>query len=264
MALPPFANSFTDHLGAWALVLAGIGTVSAVVVALYRDSWRAARRRPQLTLSFALPQGWDWTVVKGSRGDLLRIGLSVGNATGRDTANDVEVLLSVWWRMPDSAVQTPPDTQRQNFNQRPLLWADDYAVGTQRTRASIPPGVSRQLEFIRIGRPGDLQRVVDGEVPALDRLPELAGTSAVAQFRAFALFVAPPFRGTNAHLIQDHVIYHVRLVVTARDVDSIAYDSDVHVSARWDDDDHDECRVKLGADQAQLEKLRSPNAPVHA
>ncbi len=226
------ASGFTNSLGAWATAVAAVGTLAAVAIALYRDSWRAARRRPHLDLSFAEPRRASSPAgfSGGIQGYLSPVRLRVTNAPGRDTARDVEVLLSAWW---DG--KQPSGRWYQTLDNRPLPWADEYETGLDITRATLAPGVGRQMEFLRFGRPHDVQRVLAGKVRAKDFItPVTPGEYSYASRWAF--FVAPPFDGTTAHTLESHLRYRVRLLVTARDVDAVAYDAVLEVAATWNPD----------------------------
>jgi hypothetical protein len=231
----PIANTFTEHLEAWAAVVAALGTLAAVLIALYRDTWRAARRRPRLTVSFASENPERYIhIYRDDQGYLPGFRLNVANAKGRDTAHDVEVLVSFW-----SLRHPPPELGQasewdQRLENRPLVWANEYETGELITRVAIPPGVSRQLEFVRFGRPRDLQRVIDGGSRAIERPPELSEPELPRPKRKhggfevkddFALLVAPPFDGSDRHILQWHVPHRFRLVATQRDADSVAYDT---------------------------------------
>lgn len=173
------ASAFTNELTAWATAGAAVGTISAVAIVLYRDTWRAARRRPQLSIEFAEDNPDFIHLSDRERGHLPGFRLNIANATGRDTAHDVEVLVSFW-----SMRHPPPELGRstdwdQRLANRPLVWANEYESGEITTRATIPPGVSRQVEFVRFGHPRDLQRVIDGVSRAIERPPARRTTAAV-------------------------------------------------------------------------------------
>ena len=123
----------------------------------------------------------------------------------------------------------------ERLENRPPVWASEYESGELVTRVVIPPGVSRQIEFVRFGRPQDLQRVIDGDSRAIARPQELSDpfSSLLPHpkrkgFRVkddFALLVAPPFDGSDRPILQWHVPHRFRLVVTQREADSVVYDT---------------------------------------
>jgi hypothetical protein len=234
----PLATYFTDALEAWSTLAAAIGTIAAVVIVLYRDSWRASRRRPHLTLEFAeqLKAAHPGGMSGSIRGILFGVTLRVRNAAGRDTAHDVEVLASAWWEL-------SPGEWHQQLDLRPLPWSDDYASGKDNTRTTLPPGVARQVEFLRFGRPADLWGVLMGRWRAVEFPPEAEEAAEEGDNpddaysgSEVALIVAPPFDSTSRHLVHSHLTHRIRLVVTARDVDAVTYDALLRASAELSPD----------------------------
>ena len=94
---------------------------------------------------------------------------------------------------------------------------------------------------MKLGIRCDLQRVINGDSPATDRPAELAdrrdteekfGRQYEWEIGDCALLVAPPFDGSNRQLLQDNLIHGFRVIVTARDVDSVAYDTVMWLSVK--------------------------------
>jgi hypothetical protein len=54
---PLATHTFLDYLAAISTAVAALGTLAAVIVALYLNWWREARTRPQLDLAFAPDAG---------------------------------------------------------------------------------------------------------------------------------------------------------------------------------------------------------------
>lgn len=243
----PIAATFPEYLGAWGTLAAAAGTVAAVLIALYRDTWRARRRRPMLTLSVA-----DDAVLGGvripepMRGVLPGIRLKIANAPGRNTATDVEVLMSAWQRVVPSNGRDEP--WQPFFELRPLVWSSKYeSREPDATLTEIPAGVSRHVEFARVGRPSDLQAVIEGRALGIDVPPELTQRRHIGEAPPpppeegsswlespdCGVLVVPPFDGSYRHVLPEHMIYRFRFVVAARDIDAVTYDAVLRLSAWW-------------------------------
>src|SRR5262249_44302674 len=109
----------------WATVGVAIGTLATVVYALFRDVIVLPRRRPRLELR--LDDRVD---------DELRLSLS--NRPGRDTADDVVVVVTEL-RQVDS-----PDQPR--LIGLPLTWSGTHPPLTV---ASVHPGSERHVDLVR-------------------------------------------------------------------------------------------------------------------
>jgi hypothetical protein len=78
----------------WATVAVAIGTIGAVAYALFRDLVVTPRRRPKLELRFDRG-GNDQVVVETEEGsEAAYARLRVANRGGRDTADDVVVMVT--------------------------------------------------------------------------------------------------------------------------------------------------------------------------
>lgn len=203
---------------AYATAAAAVGTLLAVVVALYSTTWRDWRRRPELSLDFA-----NETEKRGlmfsydGRDDdddafVFLITLRVTNRQGRRTADDVEVLLSAWWTGEDG-------DPYQTLDHRPLPYVDTVRDGAHVTQLSIPAGVSRRVEFLKLG-PAAALRVVLGQ-------------DWVSQTKPGAIFAAPPYGEDYDHWVHDHLPYRVQLIVTARDIDAVSYTTTLSLKNGW-------------------------------
>ena len=110
--------------------VAAVGTVSAVVFALWFQWWRARQRRPRLTLAFddaADRANVEQVVDSPQQPELYRshwIRPRVMNKRGRDSAEDVEVLL-----VGVNAHDDEPGTSSEPPSERlleglPLKWSE--------------------------------------------------------------------------------------------------------------------------------------------
>lgn len=213
-------NETREWVVAGAAVVAALGTLSAVLVALYRDTWREWRSRPLLSLHL------DPIWTESNRDLFWQQGQypahwlrpRVKNEKGRRSAEDVEVLVTAFYALggEEEAWQPPLDTH-------PLRWS-----ATQDPRVQIPPGVSRHVDLLMFPAPA----VSDGAGGALNAPPEEAlrttGVLCVNQDGASA---------DSGSAVSDRVFenhhYRIELVVVARDIDSRAYVMEVEFDGRY-------------------------------
>lgn len=127
----------------WATVAVAIGTLGAVAYALFRDLLVTPRRRPSLDLRFE-PAGTDQVVVRTAEGtDVAAVRLRVVNGKGKDTADDVVVVVTEFRRLADSdngvSEVTPIGL--------PLTWAGSRP---SLTVVSVHPGSERHIELLHV------------------------------------------------------------------------------------------------------------------
>lgn len=90
------ARDWIDYVALVAAVFAALGTVGAVVVALFGPRWQARRRRPALYVR-SLPPSMSQSRPRGPLGNdspATEFTVELGNRAGRDTGRDVEIFLS--------------------------------------------------------------------------------------------------------------------------------------------------------------------------
>lgn len=78
----------------WATVFVAIGTVGAVAYALFRDLVVVPRRRPKLELRFDRGASDQVLVEATDDVDAATVRLRVANDAGKDTADDVVVMVT--------------------------------------------------------------------------------------------------------------------------------------------------------------------------
>jgi hypothetical protein len=195
-----------DTVRTGATVAAAIGTVGAVLYALYRDLILANRRRPRLDLLFD-PTGPD-AVVVGTLGgtDSAYVRLRVTNAKGKDTADDVQVLVTEVLTL-DGSETTPMGL--------PLTWSGTFPPTTV---GPVHPGAERYIDLLHVDWPAhdemDIVRKWTGEEPAqLDVFPKPAGRQHV--------------------LAPGRTQYVVRVKLLARNADAVGYEIVVVWDGKW-------------------------------
>lgn len=198
-------------LRTWATVFAAVGTVGALAYALFRDLWLADRRRPRLDLWFD-GTGADQVIVPTMGGAAAAyVRLRVTNEKGKDTADDVQVLVTEIERQDASSQTTPIGL--------PLAWSGSLPTATN---APVHPGVERYIDLLHIIEPAaeDELGVVDKffeDIPVqLDVHPQPAG---------------------GQHLLDEAGKYVIRVEVLARNADAARYAVTVEWDGKWPGED---------------------------
>jgi hypothetical protein len=141
--LDPILGSAADT---WATVFVAIGTVGAVAYALFRDLLVVPRRRPRLDLRFDAT-GNDQVVVGTAGGfDAACVRMRVANGAGKDSADDVVVMVTEVRRLEDSEMAMGGATPIG----LPLTWSGS---SPPRTVASVHPGSERHIDLLDVDWP---------------------------------------------------------------------------------------------------------------
>jgi len=213
-------NETREWIVAGAAVAAAFGTLSAVLVALYRDTWREWKSRPLLSLH--LDPIWSesnrdlfWQQGQ-SPAHWLR--LRVRNEKGRRSAEEVEVLVTAFYALggEEEAWQAPLDTL-------PLQWS-----ATKDPRVQIPPGVSRHVNLLMFPAP----RMSDGGGGSRAASPEDELTAAGVLCVRSGGASANSGSAASDRVFENHH-YRIELAVIARDIDSRAYAIEVEFDGRY-------------------------------
>ncbi|MGH2998087.1 MAG: hypothetical protein ACRDNM_02200 [Gaiellaceae bacterium] len=125
--------------GGWP-ALTAIGTVGAVIVALYLGPLRDRRRRPVLDLELGVVQVLNRDTQAPGSASLAVATLRVSNRRGRDTASDVEVVVQ----------SVSLDGQQVPLAIRPLLWSQAFG-----NLLDIGPGSVFDVNLLRVTRMGE-------------------------------------------------------------------------------------------------------------
>jgi hypothetical protein len=210
-------NSDLDYVTAISTAVAAIGTLLAVLVALYLSSWRERRLRPNLRLVIS-PRG---NIGVGFRRHpemapfFQPLSFELSNATGHRTAYDTEVLVTVETDIADTQERAPALA-----TDRPLVWAfGDKPMGIGQARVDVPPGVTRSLTVAYLGHPWSLAEAIYPGSPE-----PVENSDNMADF--FGVFGLYPLQQDSLVFLSDN-LYHVTFVVTARDTDARRYTSDL-------------------------------------
>lgn len=195
--LPPMLAA-VGTWGVWA-VLTAVGTVGAVMVAVGLQAWldwKQRTSRPELTLHFdAHMKTQETNPATGAQMDYLR--LAVSNAEGKDTAEDVEVLVV---EIQELATSPAGSGGRRVWLANPALgWANSL---DPLPRMTIPPGTTR---YVDVGRWLQLE-------------------SPVAEL-SFVLSVVPE-PGSNRHILTPGR-WRIRLAATIRNGDATFWDAEI-------------------------------------
>jgi hypothetical protein len=191
-----------DHLvlgsvDTWATVAVAIGTLAAVGYALFRDLIVTPRRRPKLELQFDRT-GNDQVVVGREGGsEAAQVRLRVGNQKGRDTADDVVVMVSELRRL--DAGPTEGETRPIGL---PLTWSGS---SPPMTVGSVHPGSERRVDLLHVDWPGGDETEItrawsDAVQVELDLTPKPPGGRDVLESGAYEISVE--IRARNADAIR--------------------------------------------------------------
>jgi hypothetical protein len=127
-----------DAISVIANIFSALGTVGAVVVALFLQHFNVRRARPKLRLEFS-PElhDEDMALVELDQPNLF-VRLKIWAHSGRDAARNVQVLLL---RMERPATTEPAPV----IPSRNLKWSD-----TPNEKLDIPPGIWRRVDFLNM------------------------------------------------------------------------------------------------------------------
>jgi hypothetical protein len=203
-----------DYILAISTAVAAAGTLLAVLVALYLNVWREARKRPRLNICFDDPERAGGAGFQGNPTGPnavralpdLPVRVRVSNEPGRRTAHDVEVLLTASWVGEDGDPYAFVEST-------PLVWSPHHRLEGRETQLAIPPGVGRTIDLLTYGLP---EAVFD-----LAQAPPGTTTDP----GVFALLHIWPFSFDEHLLLVDRLEYRFRFVITARDVDARVYET---------------------------------------
>jgi hypothetical protein len=193
----------------WATVAVAIGTIGAVAYALFRDLFVTPRRRPKLDLRFDRI-GNDQVIVGTAGGvEAAHVRLRVANRAGKDTADDVVVMVTEVRRLGDPETSTAEATPIG----LPLTWSGSsppLAV------ASVHPGSERHIDLLHV------------DWAARDEIEIARSWSEPAPIH---LALTPEPAGGRDNL--DSGTYEIAVEVRARNADAVGYAIPVSWDGKW-------------------------------
>lgn len=161
-----------------------IGTIGAVVYALFRDLFLDPRRRPTLELRFD-DTGMDQVILGTAGGfDAASVRLRVTNGKRKDTADDVVVMVTEV-RGPGDSGTAVAETKPIGL---PLMWSGS---NPPLTVAPVHPGSERHIDLLHV----DLS---DGAPLQLDVSPKPAGGRDVLSAGTYEISVEIRARNADA------------------------------------------------------------------
>jgi hypothetical protein len=219
----------SESIEANAAVATAVGTILTVITALYLQWGRERLRRPELSLSLGR-QATGIVLRQNVAGSLHRIKFRVTAARKRRTAHRVEVLVSAAWPVPSR-----PEQEFLVLDREPLNWVGSRAEHGSLTQTTLAPGISREVSLAWIGRPLDLysaiglSRPTDEDVKHADEhradAPGITG--------AFGAFDVPQRPEYPPLFIEPHLLYNLRIDLTAQDIETVSYETGVFVQPIW-------------------------------
>jgi hypothetical protein len=208
--LRPILGSAVDT---WATVFVAIGTVGAVAYALFRDLFVVPRRRPKLDLRFDR-SGNDRAIVRTSGGfDAAYVRMRVANGAGKDTADDVVVMVTELRRLEDSEEEIAETRPIEH----PLTWTGS---SPPRATGSVHPGSERHIDLLHVDWPAgdetEIARKWSETTPMqLDLTPKPTGGQEILSLGR----------------------YEISVEIRARNADAIRYAILVHWDGKWSGED---------------------------
>jgi hypothetical protein len=192
-------NTATDSAGV-AEWIGAVGTALAVILALWLQWLRVWLRRPALVLEFDGKR--DRADIRHADGYASHwVRPRVRNRPGRDSADDVEVMLARV-RLLDEAAGSRSERPEELLEGLALKWSELTS-----TKVSMPPGTARRIDFVHVDNTR-VERSADGAEERLERAPirfDVCPLPAAKYHRAFGQ------------------AYEVTLALTARDTDAVYY-----------------------------------------
>jgi hypothetical protein len=203
--------------------LTAAGTLGAVVVAVGLQgwqSWRSRRRRPSLSLSFdnerdrvdVPPQRPASPEQKPDFYCSHWVRPQVRNERGRNSAEDVEVILVSVRAEPDGPESSPPVADERLLEGSALKWSE-----VDSAKVSLPPGVARHFDLVHVD---NMIVEADGD--------DLEGRSPI-RFDVHPVPAAKYYRAFKQR-------YKVTVALTARDTDAILYSTVIEYDLKRRDD----------------------------
>jgi hypothetical protein len=210
------ASSSLDYVAAIGTAIGALAAASAVIVALFGPGWRERRRRPRLSVA---PEGTEISVDADARSP-LELRLRIHNARGKDTAESVEIFVTVTSRRPDhGGTVILVEDGNLNFD-RPRA---DYPG---RSTATVPSGHSRPVSLALLGS------VTAVEACFHETMRGKASATPGEKFGALSLFgfSGGTFSWREIPWLSVGETYDVVLVVTGANFDAVTFGGQLRLS----------------------------------
>jgi hypothetical protein len=220
-----------------ATIVAALGTVGAIIVALFLPGWQAKRTRPKLTVETEGGALWGSSYAPADdvdRPNDVHDGpvLLISNAPGRETAHRVEVLLTVY----EHTEQKQPHGWTmtiQPVTDRPLNFSEnDGRYGTRTT--NVGPGATRRVYFMRLG---DAQSLFATWYPSRDAKPPTILNDGFKAMQVCGAWATVPAQQDNLSYVHSSgsgdgrsSSYYVELLVTGDNFDALRYRGRVQIT----------------------------------
>lgn len=182
--------------------------------------------------------------MPGSLGPLETQTFKIVAARGKKSAEEVEVLATAKWRGDRAGAEW-----HIQFDNRPLPWYSSDDAEGDLARMHMAPGVTRRVEFLKVGSPETLYQWLAWPGPEEDP------GAFQPQVVAFAAPPKPPNPGSN-QLVQEYLTWKIRLDLTARDVDTKVYEMELKVTVKWGKNFGEEGESPPPDSWVEAEKLR--------
>jgi hypothetical protein len=226
-------HSWLDYVSALSTALAAVGTLAAVVLALYLNVWRERRLRPVLSLE-EYEDTWfgiGFDSGKPTEKSAWGVPLIVRNAPGGKTAYSVQVLLTFSVR-----AGTDGSGWTDFVTDQPLVWkfSDLPSEGDGVATVDIPPGVRRKVFVAFIGEPNQVYRTLWPRQARPGGFADSNGCEIDYDELGNAMPASPPIAGALATFpfTQDAAFwfwrdeeYRFRLTLTSHDSDAATYEA---------------------------------------
>ena len=223
-------TTWLDYVIAISTALAAIGTLAAVLLALYLNIWKERRLRPSLSFEEYEDTGFGVGFNPGepTEKSVFGIPLIVRNAPSRNTAHNVQVLLTFSVRHESGWTDFIVD--------QPLVWkfADLPSPGDGIATVDIPPGVGRKVFVAFIGEPNQLYRILWPREGRPGGFADDDGCEIDYDEFGKAMAVSPPVAGVLATypFTQEAAFwfwrdaeYRFRFTLTSHDSDAVTYEA---------------------------------------
>jgi hypothetical protein len=208
--------NWTQVAGFWVALGSALVTFGAVMVALFGERIRAVWSRPNVTLTIDPTSDAVVPINISETRNVYGNRLLVTNERGRDTAQDVEVFVSI--------TNDPDEREEHGYSEliSGALVFDSPWGADARAISSVPAGFARPVWFALIGPVHAVADVVQIDVNAFVTAARHCGVDDTA---AVGITVEPAVAGHADAWLRPDSGYHAKFVVTGSNFDAIHYEA---------------------------------------